>query len=368
MISSLYARLKLTVAPQTPLLLLGSALLVALVMAGDSFVLRRTPLHSDAPMFIGPFLARTAVILLSAGMFVRALVHTPDGARAARAAGMNLPWGAAREPTRALLASSRRWNVAPLGFKRAAVWATIAFTVATVALLIFSVDLYSYLALEDNPVEVLSALLMLVASGLMLAVAVTLRRASRKGRALFIGLALAGAGAFFLVGMEEISWFQRIIGFETPASFAANHQNEFNLHNFYSGKFELLYYLGTFLALVALPFLNNQTALLEAHPVTSFFAPARYLIFVGALASVYNYNLWNMAPHQFTSYATLLILLYILYTSARQGGVSPLLVALIAVFVVAQVLILIYGGRSDRLWDITGDRQLLLPPGYAVYA
>ncbi len=368
MISSLYARLKLTIAPQTTLLLVGAGLLVALVMAGDVTFLRRTPLHSDAPLFTGPFLARSAILLLGAWMFVKALVHSPPSARGTRASGLGLPWGASGAPTRALLAGPARWDVAPFGFKQAAAWTSIAITIAVVALLIFRVDLYSYLALEDKPVEVLSALLLLVAAGLMLAAAVTLRAVATPQRRLLLALALLGAGGFFLVGMEEISWFQRVIGFETPASFAANHQNEFNLHNFYSGKFELLYYMGTFLALVVVPFVNNQTALLEAHPVTSFFAPARYLIFVGALASAYNYNLWNMAPHQFTAYATLFILLYVLYASARDGGVSPLLMTLIAVFVAAQVLIIIFGGRSGRLWDITEYRELLLPLGYAVYA
>ena len=45
-------------------------------------------------------------------------------------------------------------------------------------------------------------------------------------------LLFLGALALFIVGMEEVSYFQRVIQFETPESFVGNMQGEFNLHNF----------------------------------------------------------------------------------------------------------------------------------------
>ena len=79
----------------------------------------------------------------------------------------------------------------------------------------------------------------------------------------------------------------------------------------------------------------------EQSAVSSLFAPASYLLFVVALASAFNYNTWNMAPYQFVFFATLFMLLYILHTSSREGAVSPLLATLLAVYVVAQVLLII---------------------------
>jgi hypothetical protein len=58
-----------------------------------------------------------------------------------------------------------------------------------------------------------------------------LGRARRRDRWSFAYLALLGFFCFACAG-EEISWGQRVFGFETPERVAArNEQNEFNLHN-----------------------------------------------------------------------------------------------------------------------------------------
>jgi len=55
----------------------------------------------------------------------------------------------------------------------------------------------------------------------------------RKKMPKFVALYLLGIGFFFIVcAGEEISWGQRVFGWETPESFAeANEQGETNLHN-----------------------------------------------------------------------------------------------------------------------------------------
>ena len=82
-------------------------------------------------------------------------------------------------------------------------------------------DLYR----EDHLLENLTAIFLL---GSFLVLAVKFFRPAGLNR----WLILAGALAFFVIGMEEISWGQRIFGWGTPEALAEfNYQGETNLHN-----------------------------------------------------------------------------------------------------------------------------------------
>ena len=68
---------------------------------------------------------------------------------------------------------------------------------------------------------------------------------------------LGWAALLFFLGMEEISWGQRVFGVETPEFIASrNLQNETNLHNFSSIYVNRLFYSSVFLVGVALPSLT----------------------------------------------------------------------------------------------------------------
>jgi len=106
------------------------------------------------------------------------------------------------------------------------------------------------LAEEDGPLEMTTAFLYLAAAW------VNLRLASRFDGAVWTRLALLGLAAlFFLVGMEEMSWGQPLIGFSTPAALAAaTGPNEFNLHSLWPASLSSATGIAvTFVLLVALP-------------------------------------------------------------------------------------------------------------------
>lgn len=78
----------------------------------------------------------------------------------------------------------------------------------------------------------------------------------------------------FFILMEEMSWGQHWLGFSTPDKFANNLQNETNLHNFYTYRFEAAYYSAAFVAFVLLPFVWWK----KLHPLVdqfSFYIPPR---------------------------------------------------------------------------------------------
>ena len=95
---------------------------------------------------------------------------------------------------------------------------------------------------EDGVLETMSAILLLIASGLALLVAY---RAGWSAVGLFHGfLALL----FFAMCGEEISWGQRYIGFATPEALEGlNVQNEVNLHNMFGYLFDHMFILCFFI-------------------------------------------------------------------------------------------------------------------------
>jgi len=98
--------------------------------------------------------------------------------------------------------------------------------VAFIALFIISPIWFFKVTDEDRPVEWFSALCLLVGSGLMIYFAVT-KAQTRLVRVIALGIGLT----FFVIGMEEVSWFQRVIRFDTPELLANNSQEEANIHN-----------------------------------------------------------------------------------------------------------------------------------------
>ena len=93
-------------------------------------------------------------------------------------------------------------------------------------LLVFDADAYYVLTREDSLFENISAFLFFLTALLLLAIVAGGRGVP--GRWLYI----LGALAFVFATGEEISWGQRIFGFETPSYLRdINVSNEFNLHN-----------------------------------------------------------------------------------------------------------------------------------------
>ncbi|WP_258803014.1 hypothetical protein [Pseudarthrobacter sp. NS4] len=98
-------------------------------------------------------------------------------------------------------------------------------------------DFYLWLVSEDSLVEWLQFLCLLGASIFLPLITIRLLSMGLKGMALLYGLVTLGV--WFLTG-EEISWGQRIFGWDTPEDMAAvNRQGETTVHNI-RGVMELI--------------------------------------------------------------------------------------------------------------------------------
>jgi len=106
-----------------------------------------------------------------------------------------------------------------------------------------------FLLREDHVFESLTAALFLMASSLC-----ALGALLRKGPGATRFWVLAWGVAFLVMGMEEISWGQRLFGVETPGLLESlNQQEEINLHNLDSHRVNTLLSVGAFAVGVGLP-------------------------------------------------------------------------------------------------------------------
>ncbi len=106
-------------------------------------------------------------------------------------------------------------------------------------------QLFQILYLEDGIFESLTPVLMVISMVLIGASIPKLRRDPQlvKYRNLLTLIYFILISLFFLNAMEEISWGQRIFGWETPQTFEGNVQNETNLHNYFNQYYLLFYRL-----------------------------------------------------------------------------------------------------------------------------
>ncbi|WP_320177146.1 hypothetical protein [Roseovarius pacificus] len=114
--------------------------------------------------------------------------------------------------------------------------ATLVFTLAY-AVLGFGTQFGAGFAIEDGPIEYGTAVALFMASLVLFWRAIRLGRAARIGA----GLLVAFYALIFVFGAgEEISWGQRIFGWETTEYFLENNrQMETNLHNLAFGEEQL---------------------------------------------------------------------------------------------------------------------------------
>lgn len=249
-----------------------------------------------------------------------------------------------------------------------------AIAAAATAILVWDPGLFHWFAREDNILEWLSALFVLAGAGFF--ALATLRQARKMPNglgAIFLRVLvpLGFAGLFFLIAMEEISWGQRIFGFETPETIAArNWQSEFNLHNIHTDIAELAYYMGTGLFLIVLPF--AWPSLRGWRPLAFFadFVPNRAVAALSAPMVYFSYGHWNLMPIQMLVFFTLFAMLVFAVGAARCGRTAEtrLFAALAALITIGQIIILAFGPQMLDVPDATEFREFFLSIGLFAFA
>jgi hypothetical protein len=249
---------------------------------------------------------------------------------------------------------------------------SLAFLGAFLAMFLLSPAAFSQASLEDGPVEWASAAMPLAASFLLLWRGGQCAMQARPRPMMpWTGATLIFCAAvLFVLGMEEISWMQRIFGFHTPHMLDRNIQHELNLHNLATNQIGTVHKLMGFALLVLLPFIHATAPQVDKVRSLSPLIPSRSIALVSAPLAALNYNGWDLLPMQMTTYLTVGIVLYLGWQARRRRRhvEEMLCIAMAVTIVVAQILFIDLGDRFARIWDITEYKELYIAFGLFAWA
>lgn len=253
-----------------------------------------------------------------------------------------------------------------------AVLASFLMLALFVAIFLASPGAFNIFSLEDGLVEWASALLPIAASLLLAwrgAALVMKRRGEGKGGWIGVVLLLSAA-VLFVLGMEEISWMQRVLGIATPDALRSNIQGEINFHNFATNQIGAVHKIIGFVVLILLPFLYVVLPKRLSRAGFADLMPSRAVTLVSAPLAAFNYNGWDSLLFQATTYLTLGIVIYLALSARREGrrAEAMLCVLLAAAIAGAQGLFLALGDRFVRIWDVTEYKELFIALGLFVWA
>jgi hypothetical protein len=209
--------------------------------------------------------------------------------------------------------------------------------------------------------EWMSAVLAFAAATLIGVGVVRLRRGGlgRTSRRV-LAIPVAVAVLSLLIGLEEVSWFQRVLQIEVPEGLRERNQPELNFHNSATGLSENAYYVGAFLFTVALPALVADRAMPGSLPALDLVLPGRVVLYGSVTAGALVYEMWEIVPIQIVFFISLAL---IATDRARLGSLP-----LGPVLAVVTAALHLFGDRMTRSWDNTEVRELLLTFGLLLYA
>lgn len=141
-------------------------------------------------------------------------------------------------------------------FRRAVMILVPVLATASLCIMQNNPHLANQLVKEDHALENMQAVLLFAGSALLLITAAL--HVKDKNRSMAIGGVLLGL-VLFVIGMEEVSWLQRVLEVESSAFFLENNaQQETNLHNLSTHLSQNIYYFGAFVLLVLVPFYRSR--------------------------------------------------------------------------------------------------------------
>lgn len=245
-------------------------------------------------------------------------------------------------------------------------YGTLTLSVFFLLLLILNPYFFSIISDEDNIIEWSSALFLFGTSiTFLVTLKITYKNTSiaKYNRWLLLFFSMA----FFMVAMEEVSWFQRVIGFNTPQAFEGNLQQEVNLHNFATNYSENIYYQGSFGFLVILPFIHliSPTYIKIKH--LKHFIPRPLIAIIGAFSCSYNFDRWDSIITQLTFFSCIIILASFVIFSTNKKERNIILFTIV-LLIIQQVIFLNSGTDYLSPYVLKEYKEFFIPIGFFAYS
>lgn len=324
--------------------LLGAGLLAAVAMIAAGYVFFDRDLLFKYPPDLSPAgLVRTVVAALVALLFYSSLRPEPELKRNAKPEGVE------------------RGLILLLCLCMAA-----SLIASAVAVLAIPASISGFVR-EGMPLSVLTEVGFIVAL-VFLGRSAFLARSLRAPRFLGVlpkSLLAAAFGVALLVLMEEMSWGQHWLGWQAGEMFAANEQNETNLHNFATHRFEAVYYTIAFFLFVVLSWVWPRKPHALIAPLTMFVPPRAFALAGVALAGLW-YDDWNIVPYQIWFVLGLLIVAQL--SIELTGPWRMVSAAMIALVASTQIVFLVYGDGMKDGHELSEVREFLIALLVAAYA
>jgi hypothetical protein len=250
--------------------------------------------------------------------------------------------------------------------ERGSIFVVLFISVILLVLFIFQPAVFNALSNEDNLIEWGSALLLFGSCFIAAFSSIKYKHTLNNSKAIKVSLSLLSF-VFFIIAMEEISWFQRVFEIKTPEMFEGSSQNEMNLHNFATDYIENLYYFATFVFLVALPFMRSLFPLISNNTYLKIFVARPFIGVIGSIAFAYNFDMWNILFTQITFFGSLMILGAFAFFSSVKNERYIILFTIVLI-VTTQILFLVNGIKFDRLWQVTEYKEFFIPLALFIYS
>jgi len=151
---------------------------------------------------------------------------------------------------------------------------------------------------EDGPVEYLTFIVFIITFIVSILVANSLRKLKKRLASISFFII---AFVFIFVAIEEISWGQRIFGFETPEIFSDSTQGEVNIHDLKPFEYfedPSFIFVGLVGGLLWILFLKSSKD--NSSSFKTFFVPPWYLMTFFIPVSIF-YIVLNLAPPEVTT-------------------------------------------------------------------
>ena len=250
--------------------------------------------------------------------------------------------------------------------ERLSISAVLSVSAVFLCIFIFNPSYFNTLSMEDGLVEWASAVFLFGCCIIAAISTVTSRHTSGLPKGTELSLAIISL-VFFVMAMEEISWFQRVFEIDTPAAFKGNYQNELNFHNFATNKVENIYYFGAFIFLVALPFFRLIFPFVSDNNYLRIFTARPFIGIIGSVGCAYNFDMWNIIFTQIAFFGSTAILsAFFAFSSNRRDSC----IVLLAIFfmITTQLLFLSNGVNFAREWEVTEYKELFIPLALFIYS
>lgn len=351
----------------TSFLLVSSLSLIIAATIIDYAWLDRDFFAEGSPIFSKIHILKTFIITISCGLFVIFCykISVCKNNMISKDIGVDwdewgvLSWFPDKTSNHAYLSVSVQYLI---------IW--IVIITSTLFLFIFLKEpvFFSMLGSENQPVELLTAVIHLLNAGIFSYIAWLIYKNFNTQKIFNIMQALIITTIFFFIAMEEISWFQHIIGYETPKILSGNEQAETNLHNFYTNYIENAYYFSIFLLLIVIPHLVDGRMHKKIFNYFHIFMPSSFASYAAVLIFSYNYDMWNINLTQISFFITLFIIIYYILINLKMNKNISLELMLFASFLLSQILFLVYGHKTLRMHDLTEYKEFLISLACMIYS